>query len=104
MTHTSPAQPSDADLTALLGELAAMLSASHRAPDPDPDRMVTITARAVPHADFASLTVITARSRPRTLASTADLLARLDELQYELDEGTGEVMDTGALPETRDRP
>lgn len=101
MTHTSTAQPSDADLTAQLGELAAMLSASHRAPDPD--RMVTITARAVPHADFASLTVITARSRPRTLASTADLLARLDELQYELDEGPClEAIDTDDYVHTDD--
>jgi hypothetical protein len=53
----------------------------------EPDQIVDFAARAVPHAFGAGLTVVQGEQPPRTLASSGELAARIDEIEYETGEG-----------------
>jgi len=51
------------------------------------DNLVRMASRSLPSVDHAGITIAKADGRLETIASTDELVERLDELQYELDEG-----------------
>jgi transcriptional regulator with GAF, ATPase, and Fis domain len=53
----------------------------------DPERLVRLAARAIPHAEHCAVTLLRHRQKPRTLAATGDLPLKVDELQYATGEG-----------------
>lgn len=53
----------------------------------DPRRIVHVAAHAIPHATHCAVTLSSATTRPRTIASTDDLPLAVDAIQYETREG-----------------
>jgi hypothetical protein len=49
--------------------------------------LVRFAGRAVLHADHCALTLLPGRGRPRTVASSGEVPAWVDDLQYRLGEG-----------------
>lgn len=75
-----------AEVGLLFAELATAL---HRATDTgvDSELLVTLAARAIPHAEQCGVTVQRRRQRPKTTASSGPLPTAVDELQYTTGEG-----------------
>jgi hypothetical protein len=53
----------------------------------DPDRLVELAARAIPHAGHCTVTLLRHRRRPQTAAASNPLPVTVDELQYAVGEG-----------------
>ena len=83
------AQESGDGLRELTGYFTELAQALSRNPDAqlDPARVVRFIAAAIPHSDHCGLTLVRPDRRPQTVAATGDLPRRVDELQYDLDEG-----------------
>lgn len=75
------------------------------------DRVLEFASKAVPGADHASITRVSANSRPKTIAATGDLPLRVDQMQYETGQGPclqtldqSDIAYTSNLPEDRQWP
>ncbi len=66
-----------------------MTDALHRAGSGgvDPNRLVQLAARAIPHASHCAITMLRVDRRPHTLAASDALPVAVDDLQYDLGEG-----------------
>lgn len=71
---------------AQFAELARVLQAGS-GPQVDPERLVQVALKALPHADHCSVTVLRPQRPPSTIAATGDVPRRVDDLQYTLGEG-----------------
>lgn len=61
----------------------------------DPDRLVELAARAIPHAGHCTVTLLRDRQRPQTIAASNPMPVAVDELQYAVGEGPGLDAATG---------
>lgn len=67
----------------------AKLGAAIRGDGPgyDPDKVVTLAARAMPHAGHCGLTLVRAGRRPQTLSASDPLPVEVDRIQFATGEG-----------------
>lgn len=88
---TDPAEGPDLGENAELGLLfAAIATALHKnsvAEGVDPELLVTLAARAIPHAEQCGVTLQRRGQRPRTTAASGPLSEAVDDLQYTIGEG-----------------
>ena len=61
----------------------------------DPDRLVRLAARAIPHASQCTVTLLRDHQRPQTVAASDPIPLAVDELQYTVGEGPGLDAATG---------
>lgn len=73
------------DLTTHLEQIAAAMTAGGR--PITPDAVVDTALLAVPHAEHVGITLLRPKRRPQSAASTDEVPAELDDLQFDLDEG-----------------
>jgi transcriptional regulator with GAF, ATPase, and Fis domain len=76
----------DPELARQLNTLAQVMLAANDG-EWDPERIVHAARTAIGSADSVSLTYIRGHDRPRTLAATDELSAKVDAIQYDLGEG-----------------
>jgi hypothetical protein len=67
-------------------ELSDLLMSAQSGPR-DPDRVVRLAARAVPHTEHSALTLVRGTSHPTTVAATGELGRRVDAIQYATGQG-----------------
>lgn len=53
----------------------------------EPDRVVHVAARAIPHASHCAITLTAGSGRPRTMAATGELPLLVDSIQYATRQG-----------------
>lgn len=80
-----PDPPDLAVLGTQFGEISRMLAASDG--QVDPQLVVTLASRAVPHAQHCGITLLHADGAPESVAISDQLPGHVDALQYRLGEG-----------------
>lgn len=93
MALTDPSLPgADSGALAELGLLFAQVATGLNREDGegiDPDRLVRLAVRAIPHAGHCTLTLLRGHQRPQTVAASDPMPSAVDELQYSVGEGPG---------------
>jgi hypothetical protein len=77
----------DDGLTADFADLGRLLLAAQAKDRFDPQQVVVVAARCVPNTQHASLTMVTGKQAPETIAMSHEVCAKVDALQYEVGEG-----------------
>lgn len=90
-SQTGSAQPGSlAHLASLFTEIASTMR-DPQGEGVDPQRLVDVAAIVVPKAEHCGVTLIRGGGRPTTLASSGELVQRVDDIQY--DAGQGPCLD-----------
>lgn len=71
----------------LIAALEPLSKVAQRPEGLQPADILAFADDAVPHTEAVGMTLVPAGKRPRTVASTAPLAARVDDIQYEAGEG-----------------